>query len=214
MNRLKICIVFCVGFVSVSGVELTAALKAQTEDCQNGHVQSCYDVGLALTSGENAEDQEKKNLGLEYIRRACKYGEEKACDTLGENYFKDKHYGAAKPYFEASCERGVVTACSGLGTMYRDGMDTRQDDEKSRIYYEKACTLGDKDACINLAIIYRGGFGVDVNRSMEKSYYKKACDAGSQVGCSSFTKMDNEDKGIEEPSWWDKALDYVKGTFN
>lgn len=211
---MKLLIALCIGITCMHAVELTADINTQIEDCRNGHVQSCYDVGLALSTGDNAEDQEKKNLGLEYIRRACKYGKEKACDTLGENYFQDKHYGAAKPYFEASCERGIETACSGLGTIYRDGMDTRQDDEKSRIYYEKACALGGKDACINLAIVYRGGFGVDRNRSMEKEYYKKACDAGSEVGCKSFTKMDNADKGIEEPSLWSRMLDYIKGTFN
>lgn len=214
MNTIKWVLVCCVWGISLHAMELSVAEQTSIDDCQNGHVPSCYEVGLALTSGKNAEDQEKKNLGLEYIRRACKYGEDNACDTLGESYFQDKHYGAAKPYFEASCERGVVTACAALGTIYRDGMDTRQNDEKSRIYYEKACALADKDACINLAIIYRGGFGVDINRSMEKSYYKKACDAGSQVGCKSFTKMDNKDKGIEEPSLWRQMLDYVKGTFN
>ena len=198
------------GLTYVGALELTPEINVQIDDCQKGDVLSCYEAGVALSTGKNAQDQEKKALGLDYIRRACKYGENKACDAMGENYFKDKHYGAAKPYFEASCERGVVTACSALGTIYRDGMDTRQDDEKSRIYYEKACALQDKDACINLAIIYRGGFGVDMNRSMEKSYYKKACDAGSDVGCKSFTRMDNKDKGIEEPSLWEK----VKSLFN
>ena len=210
MKKIKLLWSLLLLFTSVQALELSTKIKAQIEDCQKGHVVSCYDVGMLLSTGENAEDQEKKNLGLEYIRRACKYGENKACDTLGENYFEDKHYGAAKPYFEASCERGVVSACSGLGTMYRDGLDMRQNDVKSRIYYEKACALNDKDACMNVAIIYRGGFGVDINRSMEKQYYQKACKAGSEVGCKSFRKMDNKDKGIEEPGLWEK----FKSLFN
>jgi len=186
--------------------EIDIKIKA----CQSGDVQSCYEAGVALSTGENAEDQEKKNLGLEYIRKACKFGEEKACDALGENYFKDGHYGAAKPYFEVSCARGIASACTGLGTIYRDGHDVRQDDVASRQYYVKACELGDKDACINVAIIYRGGFGVSKNRNMVKTYYKKACDAGSQAGCKSFKKMDNKDKGIQEPSLWEK----FKSLFN
>jgi len=210
MNKIKWTLVLCMGFISLHAVELSKEITTQIEDCKNGHTLSCYDVGVVLTTGENAEDQEKKDLGLEYMRRACSYGEIKACDALGENYFKDQHFLAAKPYFESACERKIVTACSGLGTMYRDGNDVRQDDVLSREYYEKACGLGDKDACINVAIIYRGGFGVTKDRSMEKKYYKKACDAGSKVGCSSFTRMDNKDKGIEEPGLWEQ----FKSLFN
>ena len=210
MNKIKLLVAFCVGVTAVNAIELTAELTAQTEDCQQGHVESCYDVGVALSSGENAEDQEKKNLGLEYVRRACKYSHVKACDYLAENYFKDKHYLAAKPLYEDACERGIVHACLGLGTIYRDGHDVRQDDVLSRKYYVKACDLGSKDACINVAIIYRGGFGINADRTMVKQYYKKACDNGSEVGCVSFTKMDNKDKGIEEPGVWE----WFKSLFN
>jgi len=210
MNKMKLLLGLCVGFLSLQAVELSKEINMQIEDCKGEHVQSCFKVGIALTTGENAEDQEKKDLGMEYLRRACSYGETKGCDALGENYFKDQRFFAAKPYFESACERKIVSACSGLGTMYRDGNEVQQNDIKSRKYYEQACTLGDKDACINVAIIYRGGFGIEKSRSMEKAYYKKACDAGSKVGCSSFTRMDNKDKGIEEPGLWDN----FKSLFN
>ena len=210
MNKIKLLVVFCVGLTCVNAVELTAALTAQTEDCQKGHVQSCYEVGIALSSGENAEDQEKKNLGLSYVRRACTSGEKKACDYLAENYFKDGHYLAAKPLYEDACTRKVVSACLGLGTIFRDGDDVRQNDVTSRQYYEKACDLGSKDACINVAIIYRGGFGVKKERAMEKKYYQKACNNASQIGCDSYKRMDNEDKGIEEPGLWEE----FKSLFN
>lgn len=185
-------------------------IEVQIEACNKGSIQSCYEAGLALTTGKNAENQEKKDMGLEYIRKACKYGEEKACDVLGNNYLENKHYQAAKPYLEASCSRGIWSACDGLGTMYRDGLEIRQDDVKAREYYEKACELGSKDSCINVAIIYRGGFGVEKNREKEKMYYKKACDNASKSGCKSYKKMDNEDKGIEEPGIWER----LKSLFN
>jgi len=210
MKKTIILMALCVGVMYADSVELTAELTAQTEDCKKGHVKSCYDVGVTLSSGENAEDQGKKDLGLEYVRRACKYGEKKACDYLAENYFKDGHYLAAKPLYEDACKRGVVNACMGLGTIYRDGHDVQQNDVISREYYEKACELGSKNSCINVAIIYRGGFGVTKDRNMVKKYYKKACDNGSEAGCDSFTKMDNKDKGIEEPGLWDK----FKSLFN
>ncbi len=185
-------------------------LDVQTEACNKGNIQSCYEAGMALITGENAEDQEKKNTGLEYIRKACKYGEEKACAVLGENYYDDKHYQAAMPYLESSCSKGVRSACEGIGTIYRDGLETRQDDVKAREFYEKACELGSKDSCINVAIIYRGGFGTEKNREKEKMYYKKACENASKSGCDSYKSMDNEDKGIEEPG----VLDKLKSLFN
>ena len=195
--------------IAVIGVE-AAEIDVQIEGCNKGDIQSCYEAGLALTSGENAEDQEKKDLGMQYLRKAYKYGEKKACDVLGDHYYKNKSYHAAKPYLEESCERGIKDACEAIGTIYRDGHETRQDDVKAREYYEKACALGSKDACINVAIIYRGGFGVEKNRVLEKTYYKKACEHGSEMGCKRYTKMDNKDKGIEEPGIWDK----LKSLFN
>jgi TPR repeat protein len=203
---MKLVWALLLGFASVNAAEL----EAQIEACKMGDAKSCYEAGMTLTTGKNAENQEKKDIGLEYIRKACKYGEEKACDVMGDNYYKDKHYQAAKPYLETSCNRGVKHACEAMGTMYRDAQETRQDDVQAREYYEKACALGSADACINVAIMYRGGFGVMKDRTSEKMFYKKACDAGSKAGCDSYTKLDNQDKGIEEPGIWDK----LKSLFN
>jgi len=185
-------------------------IEMQIKACEQGDAQSCYEAGILLATGENAEDQEKKSLGLEYIRKACKFSVGEACDFMGDNYYKDKHYQAAKPYLEASCKKGSVTACEAMGTMYRDAQEVKQNDLKSKYFYEKACLLKSADACINIAIMYRGGFGVPIDRAQEKRYYKKACEAGSKVGCKSFTKMDNKDKGIEEPGLFDR----LKSLFN
>ena len=204
--KMKLVLALIVSLTWINAEEL----DAQIEACHKGDVASCYKAGTALTTGKNAEDQEKKNMGLEYIRKACKFGEEKACDALGDNYYIDKHYQAARPYLENSCNRGIVTACEAMGTMYRDAQEIRQNDVLSREFYEKACVLKSADSCINVAIMYRGGFGVEKSRVQEKAFYKKACDAGSKAGCDSFTKMDNKDKGIEEPGLWDK----FKSLFN
>ncbi len=204
IDKIKFIMVFFVGILSVNAVELSKEVTMKIEDCRQGNVQSCSDAGMLLITGKNAENQEKMNLGLEYIRRACTHGLDSACDTLGDNYYENKYYMAARPLYKKSCERGLVHACEALGTMYRDGQDVRANDVTSREYYEKACGLGSKDSCTNVAIIYRGGFGVSKDRNMVKKYYKKACDAGSDAGCDSFRTMDNKDKGIEEPGLWQK----------
>ncbi|MEY3001762.1 MAG: hypothetical protein RLZZ428_137 [Pseudomonadota bacterium] len=185
-------------------------LQIQSEQCKAGVLDSCYEAGVLLTSKENSKDQEKKDKGMEYLRKACQYGHAKSCDVLGDNYYKDGLYRAAIGYLETSCEREIKDACEALGTIYRDGHDVRQDDVQARMYYEKACGFGGADACINVGIMYRGGFGVQKDRAIEKSFFEKACQAGSQTGCEFYTKMDNQDKGIEEPGLWEK----LKSLFN
>ncbi len=195
MKFIGFCI-WCVCFIDMHADELKVGMAA----CKAGEAKSCFEVGVKLITGENAKYQKKKDLGLDYIRQACKYGIEKACDRLGEHYYSDKHYQAARPYLVLLCDRGDKNACEAVGTMYRDAQEVKQDDSLARTYYEKACSFGSADACINIAIMYRGGFGVKINRLYEKKYYKKSCEEGSEVGCNRYRKMDNEDKSIEEPS--------------
>lgn len=204
--KLKLLAALCLSTLLANATDL----EREEEACKNGKGESCYTAGVTLTTGENAEDQEKKTLGLEYLRKACKYGQDKACDLMGANYYEEKHYGAARPYLEGSCQRGVVDACEGLGTIYRDGHDIRPDDSLSREYYERACDLNSSDACYSVAIIYRGGFGVEKSRAEEKAFYKKACDLKSEAGCKRFTELDNKDRGIEGPGLWEK----FKSLFN
>ena len=177
----------------------TSALIANENKvaCMTNDASACYAYALPLITGDNAKVQDAREEGLSYIRKACVLGHKKACDLLGENYFKDKSYIAARPYLEKSCNRGVKTACESMGVIYRDGHDVRPDDTKTREFFTKACELKSGDACYNVAIIYRGGFGVEKSRVSEKLYYTKACESGLKAGCDRFTELDNDDKGID-----------------
>lgn len=187
-----------IGTISILfGFDKTAHIEA----CKNNDVAACYALALQLTTGKNIENQESMKEGTSYMRKSCVYGEAKACDKLGENYLKDKSYGAARPYLTDSCNRGIKTACESVGTIYRDGHDVRQNDTKAREFYVKACDLKSPDACHNVAIMYRGGFGVVKDRVMEKSFYQKGCDLGLKVSCDQYTILDNEDKGIKTGLW-------------
>ena len=187
---------------------LTLNLSASTEallkqKCANDDATACYDLGFPLTQGDNAKVQDYLEEGMAYMRKACMYGENKACDVMGAQYFKDKNYIIADEYLTKSCNRGVKTACESLGIIYRDGHLKKFDDAKAREFFTKACDLKSGDACYNVAIIYRGGFGVTKSRATEKEFYKKGCDAGIKAGCYRFTELDNEDKGIETGLWAD-----------
>ena len=171
------------------------------KECREGNATSCYLYALPLVTGENAKVQDIREEGMSYMRRACLEGENRGCDAMGENYYKDKNYQIAMTYLEPACDRGVKTACEYMGMIYRDGHDVRPNDVKAREYFEKACTLHSGSACFNVAIIYRGGFGVEKSRAKEKEFYKKGCDAGLKAACDRFRDLDNEDKGIETGIW-------------
>ena len=188
MNIVKLLFLLLFGF---------AYSQANEKACMEGNASACYDFALPLVTGENAEVQDIREKGLGYIRKSCILGFDKACDILGENYYKDKSYIAARPYLKQSCERGVKIACEAVGVIYRDGHDVKHDDTQARMFFEKACDLKSGDACYNVAIIHRGGFGVEKSREQEKVFYQKACDTGLKAGCDRFTELDNEDKGID-----------------
>ncbi len=176
---------------------LWAFLQASESLCLQKDAKACYTYALPLVSGENAKVQDLREKGLAFMRKSCLLGYMKACDVIGENYYKDKSYRAALPYLEQSCARSVVFACEAAGVIYRDGRDVRQSDHKAREYFEKACKLGSGDACYNIAMMYRGGFGVEKSRSNEKKYYQLSCEKGLRAGCEKFTELDNEDRGID-----------------
>ena len=183
------------------------SLSASTADelkyaCKvDNNATACYYFALPLVTGENIKVQDIREEGMSYMRRACLEGENRGCDVMGENYYKDKNYNIAMTYLEKSCSRGVKFACEAMGTIYRDGHDVRANDVKSREYYEKACVLKSGDACFNVAIMYRGGFGVEKSRVKEKEFYKKGCDTGLKAACDWFVELDSEDKGIETGIW-------------
>ena len=181
----------------LTGVLFASSNNNFQKECLENNATSCYLYALPLVSGENDKIQDIREEGMVYMKKACIYGENKACDVMGEKYYADASYIAARPYLEPSCERGIKSACEALGTIYRDGNNVKADDVLSREYYEKACDLKSGDACYNIAIIYRGGFGVTINREREKYFYKKSCDSGLIAGCHRYTELDNEDKGIE-----------------
>jgi TPR repeat protein len=192
MNKLFLTLILV--FTYQLSAQIDPILK---QKCLNNDALACYELGLPLVKGENEKVQDTLEEGMAYIRKACTHGEERACDILGERYYKDKNYRFAVTYLEKSCNRGIKTACESLGVIYRDAHIGKQDDVKAREFFTKACELKSGDACYNVAIIYRGGFGVDKNRTQEKHYYQKGCNAGLKAGCDRFTELDNEDKGIE-----------------
>jgi TPR repeat protein len=188
--------------IIVSVLFILALVKADDASvvktaCIDNNASACYNYALLLITGENAKIQDLHEEGIGYMRKACVLGESKGCDELGKHYFKIARYQAAVPYLEKSCNNGLKVACESMGIIYRDGHDTRPNDEKARVFFEKACALDSGDACYNVAIIYRGGFGIPKNRATEKRFYQLSCKTGLKAGCDRFTELDNEDKGIK-----------------
>ena len=43
-------------------------------------------------TGENAKVQDIREEGMSYMRKACILGENRGCDKMGDNYYKNANY--------------------------------------------------------------------------------------------------------------------------
>jgi len=108
---LKVIVTLSLFILSTLSASQNEALKVL---CSDNNATACYEYGLPMVTGDNTKVQDIKEEGMSYIRKACTLGENRACDIMGENYYKDQNYGTAVPYLEKSCERGIKSACESM----------------------------------------------------------------------------------------------------
>jgi uncharacterized protein len=90
--------------------------------------------------------------------------------------------------------KGNPEAQNKVGTYYKIGIGTDQNDAEAVIWYRKAADLGHAEAQFNLGEMYEEGKGVAANIDMALTWYKKACENGWKCGCRNYLKL-MEDKG-------------------
>ena len=91
---LKVFIVSLFIFVSTLSADKNDKLKTL---CLENNATACYEYGLPMVTGENAKVQDIKEEGMSFIRKACILEEFRACDIMGDNYYKNKSYRASDP---------------------------------------------------------------------------------------------------------------------
>ena len=105
--------------------------------------------------------------------------------------FSEYYHSDYKKAFEKllpMAEKGNINAQVSLGTLYSEGLGTRQNYKKAFNWYNKAAKQGSLDAIINLAIMYKHGNYVkkDIKKSIElyKQVIKRTNDSTAKYNLS------------------------------
>ena len=99
---------------------------------------------------------------------------------------------------QQACKAKDRVSCRGLGILHQVGKDISKSSDKAKTYYHKACQLKDSEGCILLGDMYYYSSGADQDNSQAKQYYEKACKLKNEKGCSSFKKLQEEERVMEE----------------
>ncbi|TLU83211.1 MAG: sel1 repeat family protein [Chlorobium sp.] len=111
--------------------------------------------------------------------------------------FSGSVYGETLSRFQAAmieAEKGNPEAQNKVGTYYKIGIGTEQNDTEAASWYRKAADQGYAEAQFNLGEMYEEGKGVAGNIETALSWYKKACDNGWKCGCRNYMIL-TEGKG-------------------
>lgn len=85
--------------------------------------------------------------------------------------------------------------------MYRNGVGTAANREKSAHYIERACALDPKVGCNDFGVIFFDGYGVSKNHARAKELFDRACAHGSVLGCvhRSLVMKERAEGGVPDP---------------
>ncbi|CAN7941369.1 unnamed protein product, partial [Ixodes pacificus] len=126
------------------------AFKYYRKGCDAGCAQSCFAVGLMLTSTDAIPGVAKDNrLGMEFLDKACTMGNAEGCYFASGQLIAGDRPGVPRDmrkafgYTERACELGNMYACSNLSLMYGKGEGVTKDEEKARAYRQKVLDFKD-----------------------------------------------------------------------
>lgn len=120
------------------------AFNYYRKGCDAGCAQSCFAVGLMLTSADAIPGVARDNrLGMEFLDKACTMGNAEGCYFASGQLIAGNRPGVPRDmrkafgYTERACELGNMYACSNLSLMYAKGEGVTKDEEKARAYRQK-----------------------------------------------------------------------------
>jgi len=151
---------------------------------------------------EDLARQQRYSESFRLFDEACKGGDMKACDFLGEMY--DEGHGVARNYsmavalYNKACSTGIARGCFDLGPMYESGRGVAKDHSNALKSYEKACDGGFPDGCFDLGLTYANGTGVTKDAHRGAALISKACDGGNSDACVALGTMYIQGEGVTE----------------
>lgn len=104
----------------VLGMNLEGASFLQLDrKCNNGHMPSCFQLGMMFESGETVRFDFAE--ARRYFKQACDMGYTKACIRLGDIYERElgveKNLAKARILYEKACHGGDGEGCYYIGRL-------------------------------------------------------------------------------------------------
>ena len=128
---------------------------------------------------EHGESKTKSNV---YYSKACKAGNQSACEKLDSVHIHQTKDVASTSHYQA-CYSGDVKACVTAITSIDN---EAQEQAKILKLSEKGCHFGDSESCNQLGISYRTGLLNEKNKAKSLAYYEKGCWFGSGFACQNL----------------------------
>jgi TPR repeat protein len=113
---------------------------------------------------------------------------------------------------EQSAIQGNMVSQYAIGSAYRRGICTAQDNSKAVEWYTKAANLGYANAQNNLAYMYECGLGVEKDCQLAIYWYRKAADQGHAASQNNLGHAYRWGIGVEQSDadaikWYQKSVD-------
>lgn len=150
------------------------AYKYFEQAAEKGHRIAQFDLGYALTKGENIVLNMEK--GLSWIRKSAAQGHVYAIDYLGSYYLQEGNLPEALSSFLKAAEKdfGLSKCNAGILLMEGKGGITKNVEEAFKLFEQGAKPKSDHFICqYLLAVCYRDGIGTAKNADLELLWFKK-----------------------------------------
>ena len=105
------------------------------------------------------------------------------CST--QKAMHSKSQGVNQNGMEEICNSDNI-GCTGVGLMYYEGKEVKQDYSKAFKYLKKSCDKKTSIGCRIIGNMYVNGKGVKQNFGKATEFYKKACNYGDKGACENF----------------------------
>ncbi len=122
-------------------------LAEDQRECEHGDGQACAKMAERYRQGSDVAKDPGR--ATDYLRKACDFGDRKACNDLGRTLAGSPSGGEsgasqdpteAKRLFERLCGRGDPVGCYNRAVMFINGQGERQSYQAAVPWLKKACT--------------------------------------------------------------------------
>ena len=129
--------------------DLDHALALYQQAVDKGSVDALTALGYVYLGAETGAPDLSR--ATEYFRQAAERGSPAAQTALGFMSIADRHYDAARQWFERAAAVEYPEAFAGLGRLYQEGLGVSASRARAAQNYEKGAALGDVQSQLRLA---------------------------------------------------------------